>query len=96
MAFYGAAGVAIVVMIFGVAQLRYGMFQGGEMFILGGAIAGLAQSVKDITEDLTRCRNRSERPEPSIELLLRADPTSSSGPTHGRSRASRGTSPSSA
>ena len=68
-AFYSAAGVAVIVLIFGVLKLRYGMFHGAEMFILLGAIAALAQSVKDTTKTWTKVQESVGAAERLREVL---------------------------
>ncbi len=68
-AFYGAAGVALIVLAFGVLKLRYGAFQGADMFILLGAIAAAAQSVKDTTKTWTRVQESVGAAERLQEIL---------------------------
>ncbi|MSR61310.1 MAG: ABC transporter ATP-binding protein [Planctomycetes bacterium] len=68
-AFYGAAGLALIVLVFGVLRLRYGMFQDATMFVLLGAMVSLAKSVKDITKTWARVQESVGASERLTELL---------------------------
>lgn len=68
-AFYGAAGVALIVLAFGVLKLRFGQFQGADMFVLLGAIAAAAQSVKDTTKTWARVQESVGASERLQEIL---------------------------
>lgn len=66
---YGAVGVALIVLVFGVLKLRYGVFQDAEMLILLAAIAALAQSVKDTTKTWAKVQESVGAAERLRELL---------------------------
>jgi ABC-type multidrug transport system fused ATPase/permease subunit len=68
-ALYSAAGVAAIVLAFGFLKLRYGLFQGGEIVFFLGAIAQLAQSVKDVTKTWTKVQESVGASERLTELL---------------------------
>jgi subfamily B ATP-binding cassette protein MsbA len=68
-ALYSATGVALIVLAFGVLRLRYGYFQGAEMFILLGSIAGMAQAVKNVTKTWTKVQESVGASERLHEVL---------------------------
>ncbi len=68
--FYSAAGVGVIVLVFGVLNLRYGMFQnGGQMLIFLGAIAELSNRIKDVTKTWTKIQESVGASERLTEIL---------------------------
>jgi len=68
--FYSAAGVAVIVLVFGTLRLRYGMFQdGGAMLIFLAAISELSNRIKDVTKTWTRVQESVGASERLQEIL---------------------------
>jgi len=68
--FYSAAGVGVIVMMFGFLNLRFGMFQnGGQMLIFLGAIAELGNRFKDVTKTWTKVQESVGASERLQDLL---------------------------